>query len=201
MDTVLEHFGKIWTTWGSVAKDVMNVLAIVRSEFNIDENRMYLAGHSMGGAGTLHLGGKYPHLWAAIGLMCPGLHGDLDKLAKDVSQLPLVVVQGGNDTICKPEPCRELVQKRKALAKDCEYIEVQDGDHVFVASNPDYISKIFAFFDEYHGAVSPEQPRPESPEVEGPEVSEPPRMWRLYLAMALPTLGLWFKLAFPALSS
>ena len=33
-------------------KDVMNVLAIMRREFNVDENRTYLMGHSMGGAGT-----------------------------------------------------------------------------------------------------------------------------------------------------
>lgn len=31
-------------------KDVMNVLDIVRKEFNVDEHRTYLMGHSMGGA-------------------------------------------------------------------------------------------------------------------------------------------------------
>src|SRR5215831_11943318 len=34
--------------------DVMNVLALVRKEFNIDPNRIYLMGHSMGGGGTWH---------------------------------------------------------------------------------------------------------------------------------------------------
>ena len=33
-------------------KDVMNVLAMVREEFNLDESRIYLTCHSMGGAGT-----------------------------------------------------------------------------------------------------------------------------------------------------
>ena len=37
-------------------KDVMNVLAIVRKEFTIDDKRTYLMGHSMGGAGALSLG-------------------------------------------------------------------------------------------------------------------------------------------------
>jgi poly(3-hydroxybutyrate) depolymerase len=37
-------------------KDVMNVLEIVRKEFNIDDKRTYLMGHSMGGAGALFLG-------------------------------------------------------------------------------------------------------------------------------------------------
>jgi len=37
-------------------KDVMNVLDMIRKEFNVDERRTYLMGHSMGGAGTLYLG-------------------------------------------------------------------------------------------------------------------------------------------------
>ena len=49
-------------------KDVMTVLDMVRKEFNVDENRIYLMGHSMGGAGTLpgfeareYLGGSCAH--------------------------------------------------------------------------------------------------------------------------------------------
>ena len=49
-------------------KDVMNVLGIVRGEFDIDNNRTYLMGHSMGGAGALFLGPKYVDQWAAVGL-------------------------------------------------------------------------------------------------------------------------------------
>merc|ERR1711862_1017579 len=45
-------------------QDVLNVLAIVRKEFTIDDARIYLMVHSMGGAGTLYLGAKYPNLWA-----------------------------------------------------------------------------------------------------------------------------------------
>ena len=37
-------------------KDVLNVLGIVRKECNVNSSRIYLAGHSMGGGGTIHLG-------------------------------------------------------------------------------------------------------------------------------------------------
>jgi len=33
-------------------EDVMNVLDLMKQEFNVDERRIYLAGHSMGGAGA-----------------------------------------------------------------------------------------------------------------------------------------------------
>jgi predicted peptidase len=52
-------------------KDVMNVLAIVRKEFTVDNKRTYLMGHSMGGAGALFLGPKYVDQWAAVASMAP----------------------------------------------------------------------------------------------------------------------------------
>jgi poly(3-hydroxybutyrate) depolymerase len=53
--------------------DVMNVLGLVRKEFNIDPNRTYLMGHSMGGGGTWYLGMKHPELWAAIAPAAPAI--------------------------------------------------------------------------------------------------------------------------------
>src|SRR4051812_7541910 len=52
-------------------KDVMNVLEMIRKEFKIDDDRIYLMGHSMGGAGTMYLGVKYASIWAAIGAEAP----------------------------------------------------------------------------------------------------------------------------------
>src|SRR4029078_13575046 len=52
-------------------KDVMNVLAMMRKEVNVDDSRTYLIGHSMGGAGTYFLGSKYAKEWAAIAPIAP----------------------------------------------------------------------------------------------------------------------------------
>jgi predicted peptidase len=49
--------------------DVMNVLKIVTEEYNVDPDRTYLMGHSMGGMGTYVLGQKYADTWAAIAVM------------------------------------------------------------------------------------------------------------------------------------
>ena len=43
-------------------QDVMNVLDMMRKEFTVDAKRIYLTGHSMGGAGTLFLGAKHANL-------------------------------------------------------------------------------------------------------------------------------------------
>jgi S-formylglutathione hydrolase FrmB len=41
----------------------MHVLQLVRSEFTVDPDRIFLWGHSMGGAGTYHLAAKHPDIW------------------------------------------------------------------------------------------------------------------------------------------
>ena len=61
-------------------KDVMNVLDIVFKEYKIDERRIYLMGHSMGGAGTLYLGTKYPDKWAALAAAAPAAFTSPDVL-------------------------------------------------------------------------------------------------------------------------
>jgi predicted peptidase len=68
--------------------DVMNVLALVRREYNVDPDRTFLMGHSMGGMGTYVLGQKYAEQWAAIAVMS----GTLADARYDLERLRNVAV-------------------------------------------------------------------------------------------------------------
>jgi poly(3-hydroxybutyrate) depolymerase len=57
-------YGFNWEDWGRL--DAMEVLQIAKSKYKIDESRVYLTGHSMGGHGTWHLGAMFPDHFAAI---------------------------------------------------------------------------------------------------------------------------------------
>ncbi len=46
--------------------DVLHCLALVKERFPIDDDRVYLMGYSMGGAGVWYLGTRHPELFAAI---------------------------------------------------------------------------------------------------------------------------------------
>ncbi|HEV2689140.1 MAG TPA: PHB depolymerase family esterase, partial [Bryobacteraceae bacterium] len=70
-------------------QDVMEVLKLVRRDYKIDENRIYLMGHSMGGIGTWALGAKYPTVWAALGPIS-GLGNP--ATVENMRQIPEVVV-------------------------------------------------------------------------------------------------------------
>ncbi len=58
-------YGYDWEDWGRL--DALQVLGIAKSTLNIDPNRIYLTGHSMGGHGTWIIGSQYPDQFAAIG--------------------------------------------------------------------------------------------------------------------------------------
>ena len=128
-------------------KDVMNVLEIVRKEFAIDDKRVYLIGHSMGGAGAWHLGTKYPDVWAGLAPIAPAAFGQptgLDKL----KNVPVIVVQGDNDTLVRPEGTRRWVERLKELKVPYEYLEIAGAGHGDVISKG--MPKIFEFFEKQH---------------------------------------------------
>ena len=133
-------------------KDVLNVLELMRQEFNIDDNRTYLFGHSMGGAGTYHLAVKYPEKWAAIGTQAPAAFSlDPNSLSK-IPTMPVIVIHGDMDEAVPVSLSRTWVDVMKTLNMAHQYIEVPGGTHgsVISSSMPD----IFAFFAKHSKAAS-----------------------------------------------
>lgn len=125
-------------------QDVMNVLKLVRNEFNIDENRIYLWGHSMGGAGTYHLAAKYPGIWAGLGVAAPAPNVPPEQLEK-FAHIPIIALQGDQDRLVTP--MREWVAKMKELGMQHVYIEIPGGDHsLFISKNRETLDKLFRFF-------------------------------------------------------
>jgi len=132
-------------------KDVMNVLDMIRKEFNVDENRTYLMGHSMGGAGSIYLGVKYASIWAAVGAEAPatapaGLTPDNYSL-EPAKNIPMIIVQGDMDTLVPVAGTRLWIDKMQELKMTYQYVEVPGGDHgsVLTTGAPD----IFAFFAKH----------------------------------------------------
>lgn len=127
-------------------KDVMNVLDIARKEHNIDTDRIYLMGHSMGGGGTFHIAMKNPDLFAALAPIAPAIFRPVSDLEK-IKHVPIILVQGDKDNLVKVERVRPWAEKMKALKMTHEYIEVPGGDHVTVAFKN--LPKIFDFFNQH----------------------------------------------------
>lgn len=127
-------------------KDVFNVIDIVKAEFTVDPDRVYLMGHSMGGGGTLYLGMKYKELWAGLGAIAPAIYSNPEQLSS-IATMPIIVVQGDEDRLVKVENTRRWTETMKRLQMPYRYIEVPGGNHVSVA--PENLPAIFTFFDQH----------------------------------------------------
>jgi poly(3-hydroxybutyrate) depolymerase len=127
-------------------QDVMNVLGLVRKEYSIDPDRIYLMGHSMGGGGTLHLALKHPDVWAALAPIAPAIFRPAKEVEK-IKHIPIILVQGDNDKLVKVERVRPWAEQMKKLKMEHQYIEVAGGDHVNIAFTN--MPKIFEFFGKY----------------------------------------------------
>jgi dienelactone hydrolase len=123
-------------------KDVMNVLARVRKEFDIDERRIYLMGHSQGGGGARHLAEKYPAIWAGVALLAPALFGVEPNADSKILNLPVLIGVGDQDSLMAS--ARTFSEQLKALNAAVEYREFTGLDHgtIILGSQP----TVFAFF-------------------------------------------------------
>ena len=128
-------------------KETLEVVDLVRKEFKVDDDRTYLMGHSMGGAGTLHLAVQHPKRWAAIAALAPAVIGiEPDSLAK-IPKMPVMLVHGDMDTVVPLSWSRPWVEMMRSLKMPHEYIEVPGGDHGTVIAS--HQAEIFAFFAKH----------------------------------------------------
>ena len=133
-------------------KDVMNVLGMVRKEFNVDEKRIYLMGHSMGGAGTLFLGSKYASMWAAIGAEAPAdfaMNNNRQEILQKMrdANLPVMIVQGDMDEAVPVTNTRMWVETMKEMQLNYEYVEQPGVTHGPVIQTG--LKPIYEFFGKH----------------------------------------------------
>ena len=127
-------------------QDVLNVLELVKEEYRIDANRVYLMGHSMGGGGTWYLGFRYPELWAAVAPISGGLQITKEQL-EHMKDLPVLVTHGDQDMVVSVEASRRAVRMMKDLGMTYVYNEAPGGSHSSVVVGA--WEKMFPFFNKH----------------------------------------------------
>jgi predicted peptidase len=114
--------------WEDFEPMVMGILASVKTEYSIDQNRIYLTGLSQGGHGTWMLGAMHNTTWAALAPIC-GLMDSSEPAAK-VKDLPIWCFHGDADRVVPVKQSRMMIDALHAVgANNVQYTELPGVDH------------------------------------------------------------------------
>ena len=111
--------------WAARVESILAFIEQLVAEYNIDEDRIYLTGLSMGGYGTWYTAMACPDRFAAIVPVCGG------GLAWNagVLKMPVWAFHGAEDKSVSPVQSDEMVAKLKALGADVTYSRIDGVGH------------------------------------------------------------------------
>ena len=145
-------FGRGNTDFQGIGEqDVLNVMAEMKRRYQVDENRIILAGYSMGATGGWTLGAHYPDQFA--GLFLVSGRGDYyfwhktpreslpvykrrlidaefaGSLTGNLRSIPIFCAHGARDDLVPVEEARTIVKAVRAVNPGLIYVEPPDADH------------------------------------------------------------------------
>jgi poly(3-hydroxybutyrate) depolymerase len=139
--------GARYTTGELSEIDAMKVLGLIRESYNVDEDRVYLMGHSMGGSGTYHLGGKYNDVWAGVAPLAGAGGITSAEAAASFASVPVFLMHGEFDSIVSANGSRRSAMWLQEIGAQHLYVEVPGADHEFwIRRGAEHMEKVFHFF-------------------------------------------------------
>ena len=140
-------FGFDWEEWGQL--NGLEALAHAKESFRIDETRVYVTGHSMGGHGTWHLGVMHPGLFAVVGPSAgwasfytyggdpvptgpfgrARAHSNTMNYLENLAHRGVFVIHGSADDNVPVREGRDLVSALDGICEDLFYYEQPGAGH------------------------------------------------------------------------
>jgi predicted peptidase len=115
-----------WQATSDDSRRALAILAEVMNQYQVDPQRVYLTGLSMGGFGTWSLAARYPKRWAALVPVCGG--GNPQHAAK-IKDIPCWCFHGAADTVVPVTRSREMIQALQAEGGAPRYTEYPGVGH------------------------------------------------------------------------
>jgi len=122
---------------GMAETDVWDVMRDVKYSFQIDEDRQYLSGFSMGGYGTWALAIHAPEHWAAIAVCAGGDRGAPSEsgLALNIASIPALIWHGDSDGTVPVTYAEKMQEALQVVGNDPEMVIVPGRGHDFRAED------------------------------------------------------------------
>lgn len=132
-------------------KQVFGLIEKITVQFNIDPDRIYLHGLSMGGRGTYHFGLHFADRFAAIESRAGATEL---TLLPNLLNLPIYITHGAKDQLAPVELARKIKEKLSELKYDYLYSEHPDKGHVPI---PEENKKVIDFFEKKRRNIYPKR--------------------------------------------
>lgn len=107
-----------------LSKEIVDTLQLIFD--NIDPNRLYITGYSMGGYGTWEMAERWPDYWAAAAPIAGA--GDPSK-ADLLVNLPIWAFQSADDTVVPISASRDMIAAIRAAGGNPRYTEYTNLGH------------------------------------------------------------------------
>lgn len=111
--------------WAARVESIIEFTKELIKEYDVDENRIYLTGLSMGGFGTWYTSMARPDLFAAIAPVCGGgMAWNAETLT-----MPIWAFHGVDDPVVSVNQSDEMVTALKNLGKNVTYTRMDNVKH------------------------------------------------------------------------
>ena len=107
---------------------IIELIEYICDLFDINEEKIALTGHSMGGTGTWDLALLYPNKFLRIA----PLSGSVKITTENINQLKHLQIRayvGSKDTIVSPESSRKMIYELQQYHTDAEIIIFENATH------------------------------------------------------------------------
>lgn len=115
-----------WRWWPDKLEVLIALLGQIEADYNIDTDRVYLTGLSMGGYGSWAMAYEYPHRFAAVAPICGGLDPVLADKFKD---MPVWAFHGAKDQVVPLARSAEIVESINNMGGSAKLTVYPEAEH------------------------------------------------------------------------
>ncbi|MFH1716809.1 MAG: prolyl oligopeptidase family serine peptidase [Planctomycetota bacterium] len=112
--------------WTKKTEVLISLLDDIVARYDVDTDRIYLTGLSMGGYGTWALASDYPDRFAAIVPICGGGNRIMARTLKD---MPLWAFHGGKDSVVPVAESQVLIKEINSRGGSAKLTIYPDANH------------------------------------------------------------------------
>lgn len=119
--------------WVDIYEQIRTLIRVLKTNYSIDENKIALTGHSMGGTGTYQLQLKMPNIFACIAPMSGSVQNTEANITA-LSKTKIWAFVGTADTIVDPASSRLIINTLQESGANAQITELDDATHFDVPS-------------------------------------------------------------------